>query len=570
MSSEEKPKGYNWYTITEEELNKFAPPFLRDVPETPKEVECKLGGTWPTWVHGSFLRIGVGRFTIPLSEDGSKPRAVVQHLFDGLGLLHKFRMTQGRVFYMSRYTHEGVVRRAYKDGYLLTTRMGLNANTPLKDAQDPCSTLLGAQQSLYVPTGYAEPDSVNMNVQPRRGMHLPKDKNPYSRGTQSANPATEEILVHTDWNLLQICDARTLEPKRLLNYMDIDPELAGTGSCAHPPHDRKRGLTFNYLIDGSGVLFVFALNVASNPAALVWKSPLPCRPCYTHSLAMTDKYVVFVRNPVHLDLSDTTKGFADMMVCEHDSPTEFYILDKSDGKHVATYQVNNFYFFHIGNAYDYIDPKTGDVNIHVDIVSYREEHYPYMDYSISNLLDPKKPLQNGTLVRYQMDSVNKADPTKICRGSVASAIAGLPCELPRVSKPASMDPNYRYTYGISGIGASAPGTEVPIGRLSNGLGAVHPTVYGSLFKSDWKTGLFKLWTPSNGESCPTEPIFIQRPGATEEDDGIVITITINREGTHSILVGLDGKTFKEVARADMPQVYALGPHGSFVEGDFGL
>jgi hypothetical protein len=90
-------------------------------------------------------RIGVGRFTIPLSEDGSKPRAVVQHLFDGLGLLHKFRMTQGRVFYMSRYTHEGVVRRAYEDGYLLTTRMGLNANTPLKDAQDPCSTLLGAQ-----------------------------------------------------------------------------------------------------------------------------------------------------------------------------------------------------------------------------------------------------------------------------------------------------------------------------------------------------------------------------------------------------------------------------------------
>ncbi|KAG7405793.1 Carotenoid isomerooxygenase [Fusarium oxysporum f. sp. raphani] len=172
-----------------------------------------------------------------------------------------------------------------------------------------------------------------MNVQPRRGMHLPKDKNPYSRGTQSANPATEEILVHTDWNLLQICDARTLEPKRLLNYMDIDPELAGTGSCAHPPHDEKEALL---------------LIISSMGPASVWKSPLPCRPCYTHSLAMTDKYVVFVRNPVHLDLSDTTKGFADMMVCEHDSPTEFYILDKSDGKHVATYQVNNFYFFHIG------------------------------------------------------------------------------------------------------------------------------------------------------------------------------------------------------------------------------
>lgn len=50
----------------------------------------------------------------------------------------------------------------------------------------------------------------------------------------------------------------------------------------------------------------------------------------------------------------------------------------------------------------------------------------------------------------------------------------------------------------------------------------------------------------------------------------MITITINKEGTNSILVGLDGRTFEEVARADMPQVYALGPHGSFVEGDFGV
>jgi len=82
--------------------------------------------------------------------------------------------------------------------------------------------------------------------------------------------------------------------------------------------------------------------------------------------------------------------------------------------------------------------------------------------------------------------------------------------------------------------------------------------------------MFKAWVPQNGESCPTEPIFIQRPGAVDEDDGIVITITINKEGTNSILVGLDGRTFEEVARADMPQVYALGPHGSFVEGDFGV
>ena len=95
---------------------------------------------------------------------------------------------------------------------------------------------------------------------------------------------------------MQICDAKTLEPKRLLSHAVIDPELAGTGCCAHPVHDRKRGQTFNYLIDAKGVMYIFALDVVANPARLLWKSALPCKPCYTHALAMTDKYVVFVRN----------------------------------------------------------------------------------------------------------------------------------------------------------------------------------------------------------------------------------------------------------------------------------
>jgi torulene dioxygenase len=55
MSLEQKPKGYRWDIITEEEL-KYAPPYFQDVPETTTEVECKLSGTWPKWIHGSFLR----------------------------------------------------------------------------------------------------------------------------------------------------------------------------------------------------------------------------------------------------------------------------------------------------------------------------------------------------------------------------------------------------------------------------------------------------------------------------------------------------------------------------------
>ena len=68
---------------------------------------------------------------------------------------------------------------------------------------------------------------------------------------------------------MQICDAKTLEPKRLLTHATIYSELAGAGCYAHPVHDRRRGQTYNYLIAAAGIMYVLALDVASNPARLL-------------------------------------------------------------------------------------------------------------------------------------------------------------------------------------------------------------------------------------------------------------------------------------------------------------
>lgn len=223
-------------------------------------------------------------------------------------------------------------------------------------------------------------------------------------------------------------------------------------------------------------------------------------------------------------------------------------------------------FFHSVNAYDYLDSATGHINIHVDLCSYEDEYIPYRDYSLSNVVDPAGPYQDGTLTRYELAAVNTMDSSRVGRVTVAAAIPGMAAELPRIAKSASMDPSYRFVYCTAGNGAASPGTTVPIGRMGNGLKVVQAAFFGSLAKSDWQTGTFKRWQPEDGESCPCEPVFVQRPGAVEEDDGLVLTIVINKEGTHSVLIALDGKTFKEVARAVMPQVYALGPHGSFIEG----
>ncbi|KAF5695585.1 beta-carotene 15,15 monooxygenase [Fusarium globosum] len=58
---------YNSYLIHEKDL-KYVPPYLKDVPETPNEVEYRTPGSWPTWLGGTLLRIGEGCFTIPFSQ----------------------------------------------------------------------------------------------------------------------------------------------------------------------------------------------------------------------------------------------------------------------------------------------------------------------------------------------------------------------------------------------------------------------------------------------------------------------------------------------------------------------
>ena len=60
-----------------------------------------------------------------------------------------------------------------------------------------------------------------------------------------------------------------------------------------------------------------------------------------------------------------------------------------------------------------------------------------------------------------------------------------------------------------------------------------------------------------------EPAFVPRPGATDEDDGAVLSIVTQADGRSALLV-LDGATMQEVARATLPYGLPNGFHGCFV------
>jgi torulene dioxygenase len=236
-------------------------------------------------------------------------------------------------------------------------------------------------------------------------------------------------------------------------------------------------------------------------------------------------------------------------------------------------------FFHSVNCYDFIDPLTNVETIHVDLDAYdgKEENIViYREYSLANVLDPLSPFMNGHLVRYELADISSpkavasietnTPAASYPRATVAQAIHDCFMELPRINKAVSCLPGYRYVYGCGGTGQPSPGTQVPIGRLGNGLKVVQCAFFSTIVKTDWLSGTSVKWAPPNGDSCPCEPVFIARPGATEEDDGVVLTIVCNRVGSTSLLVALDAKDLTEVARAEMPHVYGIGPHGTFVSG----
>ena len=59
----------------------------------------------------------------------------------------------------------------------------------------------------------------------------------------------------------------------------------------------------------------------------------------------------------------------------------------------------------------------------------------------------------------------------------------------------------------------------------------------------------------------SEPNFLPRPGATEEDDGVLISTVLGGDLGHSYLLVLDAKTMTEIARADAPHFLPFTSHG---------
>ena len=95
--------------------------------------------------------------------------------------------------------------------------------------------------------------------------------------------------------------------------------------------------------------------------------------------------------------------------------------------------------------------------------------------------------------------------------------------------------------------------------------------YGQVMIDYWRQTLVKKdllksmndKTWSRRSHYPGELWFVARPGAEEEDDGLLLTVVFDGELRQSYLLLLDGRTFTEVDRAYLPHNVPFSFHGNW-------
>uniref|UniRef100_H2ZKQ0 Uncharacterized protein n=1 Tax=Ciona savignyi TaxID=51511 RepID=H2ZKQ0_CIOSA len=115
-------------------------------------------------------------------------------------------------------------------------------------------------------------------------------------------------------------------------------------------------------------------------------------------------------------------------------------------------------------------------------------------------------------------------------------------ELPRINYDYNNGRKYNYMYGVQGANF-LPDQLVKINVEKKEL-------------LEW----------GETDKFPSEPVFVPRPDATEEDDGIILSTVISKcPEDKTFLLILDASTFKEIARAEVDAKLSYPLHGNFYE-----
>ncbi|KAL7915562.1 carotenoid oxygenase [Trichoderma velutinum] len=464
-------------------------------------------GSIPKWVTGSLYRGAAATWDVG--------NYTAEHWFDGFSRNHLFQIADGSVTYRSRNASDELMHFVQETGLFPGNTFG----------SDPCKTIFGAFETTYRDGTNEHGNKTTANTAIAFIPNFPG----LARNTSSVGGPLNTLVSTTDANRLQQFDPVTLEAIELFTYQASNPLLSDSGhTCAHPAMTED-GTIYNYLLDTSTTPPVYRVFGVMSPGGetKIIANITDAPPAYIHSMFRSEQHVILI-----IWQADFTKAgktlLSSMGPWNPERKTLFYVIDPVKGGVVSKYESEDAFFaFHQINSFE-----DASGNIYIDLPTMKD--YSFLDAAMvenlrANLGSKTHPSSKndlaGSFTRYKLPFYEN---NKASNGSFITHTA--------TGKP------YRYAYGIH---------VEKIGYFAD-----------SIIKVDTETQSWKIWSPET-KQLPSEPIFVPRPGATAEDDGVVLTVAMDSAEKKSSLVVIDATTMKEISRAHMPIVMGYGFHGAY-------
>ena len=467
--------------------------------------ECPVEGEIPAWLSGTLFRNGPGRF-----EVGDRD---LNHWFDGLAMLRRFRIDEGAVTVSNRFLRSTEYTHVTEQGELRCDQFGTTAP----------SSIIGRLAGLLEPE---LTDNASISVD-RIG--------------------TDPIAITETPNSVGF-DSETLETTETISS---DDSVSTTGSLGHPHYDFDRETVVNMGVrfGRQSAYVLFERSAEGSIRRPIVSLPVD-RPAYFHSFGLTEQYAVLLESPLRLNplslLSD--RSFIESYGWDDGIGGTLLVFDRHAGELVERFPVEPCFVFHHANAFE-----RGDELV-VDLIAFDDDSV-IDSLFLDKLRSGQIPAPGGDLRRYRLSlSEGTADKETLQSG---------PLEFPMINyRQVSMKP-YQYLYAAGHTDAHPTRTDrdetenTPTGLLN------------ALVKLDLDAGTNTVW--SEPGVYPSEPVFVARePPATPsvetdspEDDGVVLSVVLDTVAEQSLLVVLDATSFTEVARAELPTVFPFGFHGQW-------
>lgn len=372
------------------------PKILVDLNEELTHQLLQIKGEVPHWLSGTYCRNG----PVNVAIDDLKNR----HWFDGLAMLHAFKIDKGSIFYTNKFLRT----QAYTEVF---------------------------NNSSFNYLGFATPFTLNWYEKVKKWLNFPRQPI-LSNANQNILRINKRFVALGEKISQVMINIDTLNSLKAFDFpIKRDAECCWESTHPHDEVCAKRYINYFTEFAETNFYLVYSLQGDQEQFQQIAKIPVS-NPSYMHSFAVTENFIILTEFPLILtNRLNTELPFIDQFKWIPQKGTNFLVIDRKNGQLVGNYKTMAFFAFHHVNAFE------NEGKIHLDLICYEDAQI------ISRLADHARPtteLENysiSRLVRFTLDFASAGITSNI----LFKKFNEFPCINPHYKQK-----NYQFVYLCDG------------------------------------------------------------------------------------------------------------------------